>query len=48
MGFLHSYADGGKREEDQGEDGGYSVLTEDEVVTLECRIDEFQVCMEEL
>lgn len=41
IGFLHSYADGGDRGEDRGEDEGYTMLTEDEVVTLECRIDEF-------
>lgn len=51
VGYLHSYAEG-ERDEDRGEDHGeedYSgMLNEDEVYLLQCRIDDFQQCLEEV
>ena len=55
IGFLHTYAESQtKREEDEGSaDGEHdgeeeALLIEDEVYALQCRIDEFQQCMEEI
>ena len=55
IGYLHSYAEGeGNRHEDEdggggaGEDDESGMLTEDEVYLLQCRIDDFQQCMEEV
>ena len=57
VGFLHTYAEGQpKRDEDEGsangehagEDEGECMLNEDEVYALQCRIDDFQQCMEEV